>query len=186
MVKDIIEKYDDAAVEYYEQKYVAGGWENNPYMKDEFDAHKFWVKNKSVGKIISLGVGSGQDISILNNPSPNYFTGYDISKGMLDNAKDKFAEYEFVLADCKKNIENSCDILVSMFGTPNYIGLSKLLEHYQNFNASHAFFVFYAEWYDDGFGEYYHKYTKENLEKIMQAFNPIVEQLNENYYIVKW
>jgi len=179
------QKYDKASV-WYEQKYVEGGWENNPYMKDEYDAHKFWLKNKSLGRIISLGVGSGQDIPILNMPHPHYFVGYDISKGMLNNAKKKFPEYKFELADCNKPIDNDCDILVSMFGTPNYIGLSKLLGHYQAFNAKHAFFVFYHEDYDDKFGEYYHKYTREELEKVLYPFNPIVQPLNENYYIVKW
>lgn len=178
-------KYDDAS-KWYEQKYIDGGWKNNPYMKDEYDAHKFWLKNGEVGKIVSLGVGSGQDIDILGKPDPKTFVGYDISEGMLNNARKKFPGYNFKNADCKVYIDEKCDILVSLFGVPNYIGLSKLLDHYQKMDANHAFFVFYDENYDDGFGEYYHKYTKQELEKVLKAFNPIVEKLNENYYIVKW
>lgn len=179
------QKYDEASV-WYEQKYVEGGWENNPYMKDEYDSHKFWMANGEVGKIISLGVGSGQDIEILGKPDPKTFIGYDMSEGMLNNARKKFPEYTFKLKDCNEYFLDDCDILVSMFGTPNYIGLSKLLGHYQAFNAKHAFFVFYHEDYDDKFGEYYHKYTKIELENVLKAFNPIVKNLNENYYIVKW
>ena len=186
MVNSLIEKYDSAAVNYYEERYVHGGWELNHYMKDEADAFKFWQKHGELGKIISLGVGSGQDIEILNNPAPETFVGYDFSKGMLENARKKFPEYTFHLKDCKERIDDSCDILVSMFGTPNYIGLSTLLEHYRRMKAKHAFFVFYAEWYDDGFGEYYHKYTLKELKNVLQSFKPIIEKLNNNYYIVKW
>lgn len=183
---DLAEKYNHAAKTYYEERYVDGGWENNIYMQDEKDAHNFWMENREDGKLISLGVGSGQDIPILAWPGPENFTGYDLSQGMLNNAKEKFPDHNFVLADCNENIDDSCDVLVSLFGVPNYIGLPKLMEHYKNFNAQHAFFIFYAEWYDDGIAEEYHKYTKEELQKSLYSYNPIIKQLNENYYIVKW
>lgn len=178
-------KYDDAA-QWYERKYVDGGWENNPYMKDEYDAYQFWLANGELGRIISLGCGSGQDIEILGKPDPKTFVGYDFSEGMLNNARNKFPDYTFKMQDCNKYFLDNCDVLVSMFGTPNYIGLSKLMSHYINFKAKHAFFVFYNENYDDGFGEYYHKYKKEELEKVLYTFKPIIQPLNENYYIVKW
>ena len=178
-------KYDQAA-EWYEQKYVEGGWENNPYMKDEYDAHKFWMANGELGKIISLGCGSGQDIEILGNLDPKTFVGYDFSEGMLTNARKKFPDYTFKQADCREMIDDYCDILVSLFGVPNYIGLQKLLVHYHNFNAKHAFFVLYNENYDDGFVEYCHKYSQEELSIALRYFNPIIQKLNDNYYIVKW
>ena len=179
------EKYN-AAAEWYEQKYVHGGWENNHYMKDEYDAHKFWMQNGEVGKIVSLGVGSGQDIEILGKPDPNTFVGYDISEGMLENAKKKFPEYTFKQADCNMYIDEKCDILVSLFGTPNYIGLSKLLDHYIKMDAKHAFFVFYDENYKDGISDKYHTYTMDELIMLLKGFSPLIEKLNENYYIVKW
>ena len=70
MSDDLRKKYDEAS-KWYEEKYVSGGWENNPYMKDEYDAHKFWMNNGEVGKIVSLGVGSGQDIDILGKFEAN-------------------------------------------------------------------------------------------------------------------
>ena len=185
MVKMLEEKYDEAS-QWYEGVYVKGGWENNSYMKDELDAHKFWMENGEVGKIISLGVGSGQDIAILNNPHPKTFTGYDFSAGMLANARDKYPEYTFKQEDCRKPIDDQCDILVSLFGCPNYIGLEKLMLHFFTFNAKHAFFVFYNETYDDGFGEKHYKYTQDELLDQLQFMNPVVQPLNENYYIVKW
>jgi hypothetical protein len=179
------DKYNNAA-QWYEEKYVAGGWENNPYMKDEYDAHQFWMANGELGSIISLGCGSGQDIKILGNPHPKTFTGYDFSEGMLANARSKFPDYKFELQDCKLPINDSCDILVSMFGAPNYIGLEKLLLHFFTFKAKHAFFVFYNETYDDGFGGDHYKYTLIELKDQLQFMNATVLPLNENYYIVEW
>ena len=66
MVKEIY----DAASEWYESMYIDG--DDNKYMKDERAAAEFWKKNKKslvMPKIVSLGVGSGQDISILGYPS---------------------------------------------------------------------------------------------------------------------
>lgn len=182
----LAEKYNEAANTYYEEKYVEGGWEENHYMQDEKDAHAFWMANREDGKFISLGIGSGQDIPILGWPGHENFTGYDISQGMLNNALEKFPRYNFVLADCNEDIDDRCDILVSLFGVPNYIGVDKLIEHYNNFKAQHAFFVFYDENYEDGIAEEYNKYTKEELETLLSPYNPIVEKLNDNYYIVKW
>lgn len=179
------EKYNEAS-SWYEDKYVQGGWENNPYMKDELEAHKFWMRHGEVGRIISLGVGSGQDIPILNNPHPKTFVGYDFSEGMLANARAKFPDYTFKQADCREMIDDYCDILVSLFGVPNYIGLQKLLVHYHNFNAKHAFFVLYNENYDDGFGEEYYKYTYGELRLFLHMMEATIIPLNENYYIVKW
>ena len=105
---------------------------------------------------------------------------------MLKNAKKKFPKYTFKVNDCSKYFSDNCDILVSIFGTPNYIGLRALLSHYHNFNGKHAFFIFYNEDYDDGFGERYYKYTKKELETALRSFDPIIKPLNKNYYIVKW
>jgi ubiquinone/menaquinone biosynthesis C-methylase UbiE len=80
--------YNDLS-ETYEEKYVAGGFQNS-YMIDEFHAKTWWLWSRLKGRIVSLGVGSGQDIEILGHPDPADFTGYDISEGMLANARQKF------------------------------------------------------------------------------------------------
>ena len=105
---------------------------------------------------------------------------------MLANGRKKYPNYTLIEHDCTDLIDEKCDILVSMFGTPNYIGLSKLLAHYQHMKCKHAFFVFYNENYVDGIASKYHRYTQDELTRILHAFKPIVEPLNENYYIVKW
>lgn len=181
-----IDKAYDAAAVWYEEKYVNGGWENNIYMKDEKDAWQYWSMLNLSGKIVSLGCGSGQDIPILDMPNPNNFEGYDISQGMLDNAKIKFPDYSFTHHDCNKMIDTTADILVSIFGTANYLGIDTLLQHYNHMNCKHAFFVFYDENYVDGIIDTYYGYTKEQLEKAFEQFNPDVRKLNNNYYIVAW
>jgi hypothetical protein len=178
MVKEIY----DAASKWYESMYIEGN--DNIYMKDEKAAAEYWKNNKRLGKIASLGVGSGQDISILGYPNPNYFTGYDISPGMLKNARVKFPDYNFVEHDCKTIINDDADILVSMFGTPNYIGIDGLLMHYITMKCSHAFFIFYNEPYNDGLVEDYKRYSYEHLKSCF--WNATVTKLNDNYIIVNW
>jgi hypothetical protein len=58
--------------ETYEEKYVAGGFQNS-YMVDEFHAKTWWLWSRLKGRIVSLGVGSGQDIEILGHPDPADF-----------------------------------------------------------------------------------------------------------------
>jgi hypothetical protein len=181
MVKEIY----DAASEWYESMYIDG--DDNKYMKDERAAAEFWKKNKKslvMPKIVSLGVGSGQDISILGYPSSTYFTGYDISPGMLKNARTKFPDYTFIEHDCNTIINTQADVLVSMFGTPNYIGINGLLMHYIIMECKHAFFIFYGENYKDGLVENYTTYSYEHLKSCF--WNATVTKLNDNYNIVSW
>lgn len=172
----------------YEEKYVVGGWDANHYMFDEKIANKRFTESKLTGKIISLGCGSGQDIPICNNPDPINFVGYDVSAGMLRNARKKFPDYTFIEHDCNAMIDTYGDILVSMFGAGNYLGLTKLLEHYNHIRATKAFFILYKEHYVDGIVDAYHIYTKEQIEKELVTFNPVVDDLwpNSNYYVVYW
>ena len=173
--------YDELAFDY-DEKYVYG--DNNPYMYDEYAAAAYYKKQNFNGKIISLGCGTGQDVSILDHPHPNNFIGYDISEGMLSKARIKHPEYQFILHDCNKMTGNKGDILVSMFGTPNYIGAGKLWEHYKNIEANHAFFIFYNENYNDGVIKDYYQYSAGQLEEIFIGAD--LYNLNENYYVVTW
>lgn len=178
----ISEKYDLISVDY-DEKYVEG--DNNPYMHDERLAARHYRQLNKIGRIVSLGCGTGQDVQILGYPNPNYFTGYDISEGMLQKAVQKYPDYHFTKQDCSVNIDVKCDILVSIFGTPNYIGAEKLLEHYENMEASHAFFIFYAEHYNDGVIENYHKYTRDELRNYFGR-EPVPLEKGSNYYVVSW
>lgn len=170
--------YNDLALDY-DEKYVDG--ENNPYMQDEIEAARHWKKFNKKGKIVSLGCGTGQDVSILGYPDPHYFIGYDISEGMLAKARLKHPDYTFIQADCSEPICDDADILVAMFGVPNYIGIDILADHIFFSGAKHGFCVFYNEHYVDGIVENYYRYTRSELETIGN-----VEPLGSNYYTVTW
>ncbi len=179
-MNNIEQVYDDMSV-CYDKVYVDG--EDNTYLRDERIAAEWYKKIDRSGRIVSLGCGTGQDVSILDYPTD--FTGYDISEGMLKSAKKKFPNLEFKHSNCMLPIDDQCDILVSIFGTPNYIGAYSLLKHYKRMNAKHAFFVFYNEHYTDGVIETYHRYTRKEL---IEIFNCEVHDLetNSNYYVVQW
>lgn len=178
--------YDELSLTY-DEKYVHGGLDN-PYMVDENYAREHWKEAKLKGSIVSLGVGTGQDIEILCHPHPDLFVGYDISPGMLALAEQKFPGYNLKKHDCNQMINRKADVLVAIFGAANYLGADKLKEHYENMECKNAFFIFYDEKYVDGVADVYHTYDKNELEVIFSEFNPTVTNLFEgsNYYVVWW
>jgi hypothetical protein len=86
--------------------------------------------------------------------------------------------------------QGDADVLVSLFGAANYLGVNKLLEQYKRLNCTSAFFVFYNEEYEDGVidSDDYNLYSKSKLEDKFALFNPVVKPLeeNSNYYVVWW
>lgn len=186
-VKDVRSAYDKLS-KTYEEKYVAGGLDNK-YMIDEWHASEHFARSGITGNIVSLGVGSGQDIEILGHPHHEQFTGYDISKGMLENGRAKFSRYSLLMHDCTQMIpDKTADVLVSMFGAANYLGADKLIEHYEWLGCHAAFFVFYNETYDDDIYTEYHVYDRERLEVEFSRFGATVAPLfdGSNYYVVWW
>ena len=162
---------------------------DNDYMLDEWYAGEHFVATGITGRIVSLGVGSGQDIEILGHPHHEQFVGYDISKGMLENGRAKFPKYSLLMHDCTQMIPNeSADVLVSMFGAANYLGADKLIEHYEWLGCRSAFFVFYNEDYVDDIYTGYHVYDQERLMIAFSRFGAQVVPLfdGSNYYVVWW
>lgn len=185
---ELAERYNELSKDY-ETKYVQG--DDNPYMYDEHVAAQHWKEANLQGKIVSLGVGSGQDIEILGYPDPKLFRGFDFSEGMLANAKQKFPDYEFWLHDCRVPIRDhheDADILVAMFGAANYLSLAQLKMQYDRLNCSKAFLVFYNEHYQDGISDEYYRYTKGTLMTLLRPFKPVIKDLwdGSNYYVVWW
>lgn len=180
------EIYDELS-KTYDQLYVEG--QNNPYMEDEreaseyFQKYSIWWNDGASVRIVSLGCGTGQDVQIMGYPDPELFVGYDISEEMLKRARIKYPEYDFKAHNCEVLLNHNCDLLVSIFGAPNYLGANTLLKHYDWMGAKHAFFIFYNENYEDGVIDGYHRYTKEDL---VQIFGVVPEELGRNYYVIGW
>lgn len=185
-MSDLERIYDNLSTTY-ESVYVDNT--SSSYVKDEVIVTEHWRNGKFSGKIISLGIGSGQDISILEYPKPDNFTGYDFSAGMLSNARVKYPEYNLIKHDCDEMISNvKANVLVAMFGIGNYLGVNKLLEHYNHLSCDGAFFILYNEWYDDNISDCYERKTKPELFKMLSKYNPYINDLypGANYYVVWW
>jgi predicted TPR repeat methyltransferase len=180
----VVDVYD-ALSKTYETTYVKSD-DALTYLKDEADAAKHWRASGLSGNIISLGCGSGQDVEVLD--FPDCWTGYDISRGMIANGEYKFPTYNFIEHDCNIMIDSQADVLACLFGAGNYLGVDKLLEHYNNLGCHGAFFVFYGEHYEDGIINDYHHYSMSYLESAFAQYKPNVNKLTEdsNYYVVWW
>jgi ubiquinone/menaquinone biosynthesis C-methylase UbiE len=186
VMKPHIEKVYDDLSKLYDSKYVSSisGLE---YMKDEFQAESHFKQEigwRNAGFIYSLGCGTGQDISITKARS-NKFVGFDISLGMIKEARSKFPKYRFIKHDCNEMIvfHTKCDTLVSMFGTPNYLGISKLREHINFLKPKQCFFVFYDEHYKDGIHDAYST-NFNTLENGFIGYKPRIRKLRNNYLSV--
>lgn len=183
--------YDNLA-STYDQKYVSG--ENNPYMADEAEVARIWKKQPfskesylSNRRILSLGCGTGQDIEILGYPDPERYVGVDISNEMLNKAREKFSDYTFIQEDVNTNTEDfppQCEILVSMFGVPNYIQLHRMWQIYTITNAEHAFLVYYKSTYRDGVIDHF-DYPIGEMRAFYKKYNPTFEMFG-NYVVCSW
>jgi ubiquinone/menaquinone biosynthesis C-methylase UbiE len=183
-----IQKFYDQIAQTYDEKYVFGGLDN-PYMVDEYYANLRWQDSRINGSIVSLGVGTGQDVEILGFPHHEKFVGYDFSIGMINRARMKFSKYRFQLHDCNDMIvDTTADVLVCMFGAANYLGATLLKKHYQNLKCRSAFFVFYNERYQDGIVDSCYMYTHNELMDEFKAYSPTVIPLfdGSNYNVVWW
>ena len=189
MVNNVSSVYDSIA-DTYDQKYVEG--EDNPYMEDEAYVADVWKKlDLPTGRILSLGCGTGQDVEILGYPDPEKYLGIDVSPKMLERARLKFGRdgYVFKLADvadleCPFMYRIDCDILVAMFGVPNYITLERLSELYEVVGAEHGFFVFYNEEYRDGISDHYN-FSIDQIRQTFKHHNPFFEEFS-NYVVCAW
>jgi predicted TPR repeat methyltransferase len=181
-----VERAYDQLANGYDELYIDP---DSEYMQDEAAATwAFRGMKYRASNIISLGCGTGQDVAI-TNADPDKFVGFDVSEGMLAKARVKYPRHHFVRLDCNyvvRLLPDDGSILVSIFGTPNYLGADKLLEHYKASNCAHAFFIFYDHTYDDGVVSNYHKYRHEDLVTHFGAYTPVIRPLRANYRVVAW
>jgi len=178
----VVEQIYDEMASDYDEKYTDP---DSSYMIDEDAASEHYNLRITPGSVLSLGCGTGQDAAITKAQD---FVGLDISWPMLLKAQEKFPDHRFLKHDCSQSIPIRAEIIVSIFGTPNYIGIPALIDQYVRSNARSAFFVFYNDDYVDGVVPEYQTYTTKQLKTGFALYNPIVEPLFEgsNYTVVSW
>ena len=111
--------------EIYDQ--VAGNYDES-YIEKRFVAEDRLLRSellKACGtngsKIVDFGCGTGLAYDLLDGPSG--YIGIDLSKGMLERAKEKFPEGQWHQGDVLDSglIDNSADVIISLYGCVTYV-----------------------------------------------------------------
>ena len=92
-------------------------------------------------KVLSVGVGTGQDITALQLDNEG-FLGVDISYKMLQIARRNYPDYQFQEINAV-DVKEEFDTVVALFGVVNYLTLAKFIDVLSAVNASQCCIVSY-------------------------------------------
>lgn len=134
--------------------------ENTPQMFDEisqtydklnhnlsFSLDKIWRKKlvklldkKNYNKIIDIASGTGDLLVNLKKLNAKSFIALDPSKNMLEIAKKKFPEAEFILASAEDIplADNSVELITLAFGIRNFVSVDKALNEFYRISKKNA------------------------------------------------
>jgi SAM-dependent methyltransferase len=96
-----------------------------------------------LGRVLSLGCGTGHDITMCHLGSKG-FLGVDVSRGMLDVARKNYPDYEFARRDARETSGIEADTVIGLFGILNYLGPETIRDILHGVSARKFFFVCYA------------------------------------------
>ena len=152
-------------------------------IKDAFEkrvCHSVFKDSKQ--GVLSIGCGTGNDITALQL-EPDGFLGLDISYKMLKVARRNYPNYKFDHCDCSKPLGEGWGEfkkVCALFGVPNYVGLTSLMQTYKDVSASGMVAVMYADDYVPPYLSHiktpFRKYT---VERIKEELDPLVPMDNE-------
>lgn len=97
-------------------------------------------------KVLSLGCGTGEDITVLQIP-PEEFLGVDISYPMIKRAITKYPDYRFEVWDATTPVPGRYHTVVGIFGFINYAGLHTFINNLRSVHAEQFIAVCYSDWY---------------------------------------
>jgi len=140
------------------------------------------VQKKFKESVLSIGCGTGSDIASLQL-EPDGFLGLDISHNMLKVARRNYPNYRFENHDCSKPLgegwgefKNIC----ALFGVPNYVGLTSLVQTYKDVLASGMLAVFYADDYVPTYLSHIkNSFRKYTVDRIKEELDPLIPMDNE-------
>ena len=81
-----------------------------------------WLRPKSNGTICDMGCGTGLLLEYLNIP-PEQYVGVDVSQEMLNHARNKFPQHNFIHADIQGSVplhDHQFNTILMLFGTLSY------------------------------------------------------------------
>lgn len=153
--------YDEAAPTY------DAGYRKTINYVEEWLIHEQIEMLYPLGRVLSLGCGTGHDITMCQL-EPEGFFGIDISAGMIRQAQQKYPNYKFMQRDVKKPIGSRWDTVLGIFGVVNYAGLDVVVERFKETGAKKMFLVMFAPQYtpeisNAGFRHYSEHQVRELL-----------------------
>ena len=139
--------------------------------------------NRLTPSVIDVGCGTGFAIDIATHISPKSYLGVDISGGMIEQAKKKHPEYEFVQSNiCDlSTIENdSYWFALSLFSIP-YIGVDSVQRVYDLLHYGGCYItVIYNKPYKNRDSVYWRK-KKHYLNDVKPLVDEMLKKLTETF-----
>ena len=161
-----LSQFYDALAPQYDALYV----DTIHYVEDEL----VWQLSESIGplgKVLSVGCGTGNDISILRL-EPEKSVCVDFSKNMLRIARKKYPEYRFELHDVTQSpFRYNADTVVALYGVVNYIGMRAFVRQVFQSGATKFIAILYANGYTPyNIDNIPHRFGVSDLIELRQAF----------------
>ena len=115
-MKKIKDTYNKLA-ENYDSRYSS-----TIHFVEEQIISSFLPEKGTFFKCLDIGCGTGNMITVGEFEPDEYF-GVDISKEMINVAKEKYENYRFEVGDIRDYKNLNADLVLSVFGQMNYMGI---------------------------------------------------------------
>ena len=163
-------------------------YQTNRHAAEDEIIHETAIGDVLGKMILDVGCGTGNSIRLLNVHRDQYL-GYDTSLDMLNKARKKFPNYNFVSSNI--NITERYDTILFIFGVASYLSYRELNYFLTKFSKPNcrAVLMFYSEMY---YPEYHERRTtpqgtaREFLRSItgwkhnLIAFSPLLPKFLDN------
>ena len=164
------------------------------YRLDEERTAQLLREIEPSGFIICQGIGTGQDYEMIDPSPEDLVLGLDISEEMLKRAKEKFPLLQTQLWDCSNVYPANADVIVSLYGTINYVGLESFINQIRASGAKKFCGVMFSPEYLPPLApEYVKHYSLEDIEEMFETsgvdykIDPLFGKhfVRQNYWVIR-